>query len=347
MRRPNGKTCVLFVPRPASARRSGLTLLEVLLSIALIIMMLAGVCGFYMTILKAREEGGRASRDAKITRAILRRIADEIRHATSIVPGDGVGFRGDRHSITIVRGVLPDEIVYNEYDSIREDLPPAQSDLRRVTYQLLWDDELDDAEGVKLCHGLWRTEQKTFDPNPRMVMDEEDVAGMDEPGEEVDERGRPGPQPEGELIAPEVKYIEFYYFDGADWRDRWQFSEEVKDDESGAGDPGEAAGDAAGGLADLDSLLEAGGLGGESGESAGGYALPQAVRITIGRDREEPEEDDFDLSKLQNLDHNEDEEYHPDRFTVVVPIKQADRTLLSSRKYGVADSLSRQEGGTR
>ena len=80
---------------------------------------------------------------------------------------------------------------------------------------MLWDDEQEDDEGVKLCHGLWRTEQKTFDPNPTFVIDEEDLAGEQE-------TRLIGPRSEGALIAPEIKFLEFKYFDGATWWDNWQ-----------------------------------------------------------------------------------------------------------------------------
>jgi hypothetical protein len=69
------------------------------------------------------------------------------------------------------------------------------------------------------------------------------------------------------------------------------------------------------------------------------------VRITIGNVRVDPEEDELEFSQYASIEErDEEEEYHADRFTIVVPILQADKTLLSSRKYGVSDSLSRQEG---
>jgi hypothetical protein len=238
------------------------------------------------------------------------------------VPGDGIGFRGDRNKITIVRLGLPDRYAYNKYDPMVDKLPPAQLDLRRITYELLWDEEKKDDEGVRICHGLWRTEQKTFDPNPTFVVKDAEAAGLaNDQNPQIS-----GPQAEGELYAPEIKYLELAYFDGAQWRDRWQFAED------GSGESGAAAGTAGG----------QGGL----GPMGSGYAMPQAVRITIGKVREDPDNEMFDLNRWKDLEEHPDQKlYHPDRFTIVVPLLEADQTLLSSRKYGAADSLARQEGG--
>ncbi|HSW44314.1 MAG TPA: prepilin-type N-terminal cleavage/methylation domain-containing protein [Phycisphaerae bacterium] len=300
---------------PPAVRRRALTLLEVLLAIALMVLLMAGVFVFYLTALRAREEGKTYTQDVKLYRSVLAGIAQEIRHATMLVPGDGIGFKGDRDKITVVRMGLPENYVFDEYDPMLDQLPPAQQDLRRITYELLWDDDKKDDEGVRICYGLWRTEQKTFDPNPRFVNKEAETTGL----EEQENPEIMGPQPEGELYAPEIKFLEFAYFDGAQWRDRWQFAE------GGEG-------------------------GGQSRQAAGpmssGPTLPQAVRITIGRVRFDPDGEMFDLSKWQDMEeHPEQKEYHPDRFTVVVPILEADPTLMSSRQSGVADSMARQERG--
>jgi len=307
----------------AGAGRRAFTLLEAVLALGLSIVVLSGIFGFYELVLKAREEGTTTTRDIKMARSILAGLAGEIRHTTSIVPGDGIGFRGDRNKITIVKLGLPDRYAYNKYDPMVDKLPPAQLDLQRITYELLWDEEKKDKnDNIRICHGLWRTEQKTFDPNPSFVVKEAEVAGLSN----EDNAQISAPQAEGELYAPEVQYLEFAYFDGAQWRDRWQFSE----DTSGGSGTG------------------AGGAGGQGGVGpmGSGYALPQAVRITIGKVREDPDNDMFDLNNWKDFEEHPDQKpYYPDRFTIVVPLLEADQTLLSSRQYGTADSLARQEGG--
>jgi len=313
--------------------RDAFTLLEVVLAIALTIVLVSGMFTFYLYILRARDAGLAAMHDVKLNRAVLDEMIREIRQATPIVPGDGIGFRGDRHRIAIVYLALPDREAFKEFDPTVDKPPPAQTDWRRVTYQLLWDEELVDDEGVPICHGLWRTEQRTFDPNPRFVVNQED-AGT----EQTDQVSEVVPRAEGELLAPEIKYLEFAYFDGAEWRDRWQFAAEC-----GEGADGSSQGGGLGGATD-DFLSPTAGGGGVPDENS--YALPQAVRITIGRERVPPEEEQMDFSRFEEQ-QEEEKEYHADRFTVVVPLLQADQTLLSSRKYGVSDSIARQEGGPR
>ena len=65
---------------------------------------------------------------------------------------------------------MPELYAFDKHDSIADKLPPGQQDIARVSYELIWDDEMRDDEGVKLCHGLLRSEQRTFDPNPRFVI---------------------------------------------------------------------------------------------------------------------------------------------------------------------------------
>jgi type II secretory pathway pseudopilin PulG len=310
--------------------RRGFTLLEVILAISLTIVLVSGMFAFYSYVLRARQAGTASVHNTKLDRAVLDRMVREIRQATSIVPGDGVGFRGSRHRIAIVHLVLPDRESFKEYGRTVDEPPPAQSDWRRVTYQLLWDDELTDAEGVSICHGLWRTEQRTFDPNPRFVVNQDEPEASAE-GLEDEQEQEVTPSAQGELLAPEIKYLEFAYYDGAEWRDRWQYAPDEEDASDGSG------GMTGGG----DDFLSPSAQSGQTSDE-GGYALPQAVRITVGRERVPPEEEEMEFDLLEE---EREEIYHEDRFTVVVPVLQADRTLLSSRKYGVADSIARQEGG--
>ncbi|NLX12237.1 MAG: type II secretion system protein [Phycisphaerales bacterium] len=320
-------------------RRGAFSLLEVILALTLIIIMMSGVFGFFQTVLRSREEGSRATLDAMRARALLVSMVEEIRSVAPIVPGDGYGFRGKKDSITIVRLKLPENYSMQEL-SLRETPPPAQMDVERISYSLLWDDEYKDEEGVKWCHGLWRSLQRTFDPNPQFVLEDVQVAG-----ESTEDQGFQTEVVTGDLVAPEIKYVRFKYFDGAEWRDRWQvpFEEDAEDaaETEGLSETNPPVG---GGASGIDAGDIAGGRqGGHSG--TGDYALPQAVRITIGRERVDPD-DEFQLKQEE-----EEEElggkpvYHPDRFTAVVYLQQADPTLLSSRIYGVENDPSLQLGG--
>lgn len=293
-----------------AAHRRGMTLLEVLLSLTLIILMMSGIFGFYNTVLRVRQEGSVLAQDVLLTRAILDRIADEIRHATDIVPGDGVGFRGDQNSLTIVRHRMTENYSYIEFDdTVVENMPAPQLDLIRIKYELREDpEEVDDEEGLPIVYGLFRSEQKVFDPNPEIIVDL-DPDTSDE--QDVEDLPIDVPPVTTELYAPEIKYLRFQYFDGTRWLDQWQTT-----DEFGGVDMGKAA---------------------ATGKAT--YALPQAVMITLGRTRATREE--LELAKQGSEEEEENEIHHPDRFTIVVHVLQSDPSLITSRKYGVTDQLGR------
>ncbi len=307
--------------RRTARRRRGFTLLEAVLALMLTILLLSGVFTFFLTTLKARDEGSVVTREAMLARFLLQRMSEEIQHAVPLVGGDGIGFQGKKDRITIISTRVPESYAFGDFDLQTDDLPPMQSDLVRVEYRLVYDDEAKDPEtGDFVCFGLLRMAQKRFDPNPRYQASTSD----DEDGMPEEELGLDIPIPETELIAPEIKYIRFEYFDGAQWKDRWQVPYELPTTE-GASAEGVAPEDA-----DSPTLAEPGAM---------DYALPQAVRITIGRTPVARDEETMNFSGSEDGDELlEGEQYHEDRFTILVHLQQADPSLLSSRKHGVQNS---------
>jgi len=329
----------------SSVRRNrcgGFTLIEALIALALMIALLSMAYGFYANTLRVRHEGNKVARDVMMARAILSRIVNEIRHATDIVPGDGRGFQGTEHSIQIVYLAAPElRQAFTKFDSMRTDLPPAQLDIRRSTYELLWDEELVDEDGKEICHGMWRTEQKTFDPNPKFVLIEEklDAEAVAEQEQEKEKKDQTQYLRVGELIAPEIKFIRFEYYDGAQWHDRWRVAYETDTGEPG----GLGEGDGKKGSEDCPECDKD-----ENGDDGSDYVLPQAVKITLGRVKVPRDDEEYDINMMDETEERlENKEHHPDRFTIVVYLRQADQSLLSSRKYGASRSdqlLGRQDG---
>ena len=311
-------------------KRKGVTLLEAVLALGLMAMLLGSVFSFYFTAMKARETGKEYARDVMTARSILTTIASEVRQAVDIAPGDGQGFKGDKDSITIVTTRLPERYAFHQVDPMQEELPPGQMDWMRITYQLLWPSEeeerdtLRDANDEPICYGLWRTIERTIDPNPRFIvkLDEE------ESGETWEEAEDQRPRVEGELVAPEIKYLEFEYYDGATWHDRWHVAAEVAEGEEGLGGGMDA------GLGDF--------MGGDDEEESDNYTLPQMVRITVGYTAEPRDEDEFDVTVLEDL---EDEIWHEDRYTIQVALRTADPTQLSSRRFGASSETDELEVG--
>lgn len=357
-------------PTWAGSVRAGFSLLEVIIALGLIISLMGGVYGFYVNTLRARDAAVRSIQDTLLMRALLEQISEELRHITDVVP-DQIGFNGTEEEITFVRLRVPDMgMAYVERRSVQDDPKPGQQDMMRVTYKLQWDEEEEnlDEDGTPVCYGLLRSQQTPIDPNPNFVMSAEEAARYEEESEfKLDPDAKEAVSPvSAELIAPEVKYLRFEYFDGVEWRDRWQVISESQA-EAGAGAEGaegiggtDAGGEGGypeggdleggdlegGGITDpLGSDL--GGLGGgdvAGGEGAGqdGYVLPQAIRITIGKIKVPRREDEFDVSRLAEEEELDKRTYHPDRWTMTVYLRQADQSQLSSRKHGIQNSISEE-----
>lgn len=355
----------------AGVRRcSGFTLLEVIIALALMITLMAGVYGFYADTMKARDTAIRSMRDTLLMRALLEQVADELRHISDVVP-DNIGFSGTEEEITFVRLRMPDMgAAYAEINVMSEDPRPGQQDMVRVTYKLQWDDtgENMDEDGTPVCYGMLRSQQTPIDPNPGYVLSAEEMAKYEEDGgfslsdDEQDENR--APPVAAELIAPEIKYLKFEYFDGAEWYDRWQVVSEDEGEAGAGAEGGEAldGGSTGGGGSGDGGVLSGGGLGGGgsgsgalgggsglgSGGSGGamagggqqGYVLPQAIRVTIGKVKVPRLEDEFDISRAAEEEELDKRTYHPDRWTVTIYLRQADPSQLSSRKYAIDNDIS-------
>ena len=192
--------------RPAA----GFTLLEMVLAIGLMTLVLASTMFFYSNTLKTRGEGEKLAQRSQLERALLGQMAREIGQARRINTyekkgSEEKGFGGRLLGIELLTNVMLDPQQYLERD-FRDKEVPGEFDLRRVIYYLIRADDLEDEEGRPRVFGLARHE---FKLRNRAVQIE---------GEEYEERV--------ELIAPEIRYLSFRFFDGAAWASRWQGSDE-------------------------------------------------------------------------------------------------------------------------
>lgn len=297
------------------ARRRGLTLLEILLALSLTVAMLVGVYIFFVNIMRARDTADKLTKDVELTRVTLNRIANDIRQTATYIPGFGVGLFGDRHSITMFRVGMPED-PYREVDWKLGNVPAVRADVRKVTYSLLTTEEHLDDDGEPICYGLWTTVQRTL--NQVVVMTDtgdgqskgfdldrnKDESESDKEEGGVEEAEVPQGV-DGELMAPEIKYLEFLYFDGVDWAPEWK--------------------------------------GGERQENALPQAIMITVgRIPIPR--EEDEFDISVLQTMDKEAREEMEKEHPDRFAIIVRLPQADR-FLQSRVVNSRNQMADLTGG--
>ena len=267
-----------------NVRRAGFTLLEMIMAIGLMTVVLTSVMFFYSNVLQTRKEGEKLAQRTQLERVLLRKMAEEIRQAERINTyerkgAEEKGLGGRLQGIELVTTVMLDPMQYAERE-IRDREVPAAFDQRRVLYYLIRADDLEDEEGRPRVFGLARHE---FKLRNRSVSIE---------GEEFEERV--------ELIAPEIRYLAFRFFDGASGTSRWQGADE--------------------------------------------RFLPQAVRITMGRDPADEEEEYFESVSDKERFEREDTEYHPDRITQIVRVELADPTGISSRAFNLPNEMGLGQG---
>lgn len=183
----------------------GLTLVEVLLSISLISVILSMLMGFYWTVSEAREEARQRADRTQLARHVLQRMAEELR---GCLGNEQLGLGsprlvGSRRSITFLTTTLPPKSRYEFVEGLEAPWT-ALHDVRLVHYFLQVDPEEVDEEGLPRNSGIYREEQRTL----RQI-------SLDE-SEPIVTRLTPW--------APEMKYLEFRYFDGVDWNTEWQVS---------------------------------------------------------------------------------------------------------------------------
>lgn len=192
-----------------SNRRRGLTLLEVLLAMGLIVLVSATMFLFYDQTLRTRRHVQKVVSAGYLARTIAHQIAEEVRAANGFLVGAGPGISGTDRLITLQAVTMPDKKLFRAL-SIKDDPPPAESDIRQVQYYLAYDDEethiYADGTEADAPLGLVRREIKTL----------HQTALFENRSNSVDL----------DLISPELKYVRFRYFDGVEWVDKWDIGNE-------------------------------------------------------------------------------------------------------------------------
>ncbi|MFH1747569.1 MAG: prepilin-type N-terminal cleavage/methylation domain-containing protein [Planctomycetota bacterium] len=185
----------------------GLTLLEVVISVALITMLVSALLTFFWQSLELREQAALIVDRTQIARQVLDRLATELRGCVGV---EQFGFpieqrmAGDRRSILFLTTTLPDEKMYQFFGEFDE-LPPGQHDLREISYELWIDPEETTEDNEPIVGGILRTEKRTLN---QMIVDEEDPLQL-----------------RHDLWSHELGYIEFRYFDGVEWTTTWEVTQ--------------------------------------------------------------------------------------------------------------------------
>lgn len=195
-------------------RRRAFTLLEMLVTVGLFVTVMTMTFAFYSRCLESRESAEGQSRNAQLARVVLSRIVSELRQSSGFVPGFGPGVFGGEDRVEINTVTVPDRKL-SEQRSVRDQRLPGQFDLSQVRYYIAWDEQNVDTNGDPRALGLVRRENRTYLRDVVFSSDDEVVEATDDAEASYKE----------ELYAPEIKFLEVYYFDGARWWDKWELTQ--------------------------------------------------------------------------------------------------------------------------
>ena len=227
----------MMAPRAAIYRCRGVTLLEMLLAMSLLVLLSSMTYWFYFSALESQERDTLAARKLQLARVVLQRIANEIRQASLITADNRVGIRGAPERIWLSTLRVPSRDLSRER-STNEGPPPAEYDLVKIEYKIARHPEILHEDGYEAALGLARVEHRIPRPDSAETgaafEDEERVFSRGEDGELIGEELLLGDDEDGpgfggeadinweELYATEVKFLRFCYFDGYTWWDRWE-----------------------------------------------------------------------------------------------------------------------------
>ncbi len=232
--------------RERPPRRRGVTLLEILLAMSLLVTLTSMTYWFYGSSLDTSRKGTTEADKLRLARVVLERIATEIRQANSATAEDHMGIRGDKESIAISTLRVPTK----ELSKLRlphDPPPPGEFDLAAVQYKIARHPDILHEDGYELPLGLARVEvlipRAEMPGAPRPVADQQPAAesqedkGLTPEAAVVDQmfaddgtaREDLSLQPDinwEELYSSDIRYLRFCYFDGYKWWDDWQVAGE-------------------------------------------------------------------------------------------------------------------------
>ena len=135
--------------------RRGLTLLEVVLAMSLLVILSSMTYWFYSSSLGTCERGRTETHRLRLVRVTLDRVATEIRQASAITADNRVGIRGDAERIWLSSLRVPNKKLSEERRS-REAPLPGECDLVKVAYHIVRHPDIRDEDGYERSLGLAR-----------------------------------------------------------------------------------------------------------------------------------------------------------------------------------------------
>jgi hypothetical protein len=318
-------------------RRSGITLLEITLAVAIIVPMLATMFIFYSNALRTNDENAERIRRVQLARVVLDRITRELRQSTGFSAGYGTGVFGTRHEISINTVVVPDKALIQRR-GVREEPRPGQFDLRQVDYYIAWDrinlDENNDPRAL----GLVRRERRTFNKlEPEEVPEEGEGPEKESPGlfdgDNENANASPSERDRGAADATEQPGGTGPGVDDSPFDD--ELTDELSEEELEGAKRELYAPE----IKFIEFFYHDGHRWWDSWEISEGNSLPQMVMVTIGYTPVLPEDEKMDIIDRIFEGTEEIEPLPEDRFMAVVRIPQAD-SFFGSRIQREASALA-------
>ena len=229
--------------------RTGVTLLEVVLAMGILVVVSSMTYWFYASALETSRGDTEVARKLRLARSVLDRMSVEIRQAASMAIDKQMGIKGEAEQIWLSSYRVPRREIASHASFFRPE-PPPQYDLAKVEYRIVRHPEIQHEDGWALPLGLARVEGLI--PRPEQPLPPEGEAGDgsspqagDAPPDESLGDKSPGDESSGdeffgegdaatlgagldpfidwdELYAPEIRYLRFCYYDGKKWWDRWE-----------------------------------------------------------------------------------------------------------------------------
>jgi prepilin-type N-terminal cleavage/methylation domain-containing protein len=199
--------------------RRGFTLMEVILAIALTVLLTGMMFSVWKGGLKARSRAYDAMDKALARRLVMKQITEDLQGAMA-VSFMQLGMQGTSQEATWATVILPPARAWAAR-SMLENAPIPPTDLQRVIYRLRMGE---DEEGEPVIEGIERVVQKVLDvslpiPSASAMNDFDNPIDLGDAEEELEEEE--DELFESRLLAGDLHYIAFRYFDGSAWQDSW------------------------------------------------------------------------------------------------------------------------------
>ncbi|UCE60642.1 MAG: hypothetical protein JSU63_02605 [Phycisphaerales bacterium] len=305
----------------------GMTLLEVVLSMGLLVLLTSMTYWFYSSVLGTRTATTEEAQKLRLLRVTINRISREINQASVLTADNRVGLRGEPERLWLSTLRVPSRDLTTSR-LYRDEVPSGEYDIVKTEYKIARHPEILHDDGYEIPLGLARVEILIPRPDSaetgEAFEDEERIVGESEEADAIAEalleeallgaeEGSAEPTVAEEiqweeLYAPEIRYLRLCYFDGNKWWDDWDIQ--------------------------------------------GENPLPQLVMVTLGFEGHAPFGEEFgrgineEFCECLNNDPVDCEPLAPDQFSSVVRVAQADPLFRSRISREAQDFMEKLQGET-